>query len=310
MNSGNQRILISIAILIFCSLHVKAQLNIVKKNDGIKEYTTENSLPYDSIMNLCTESFPSLPGQTLFMHGAKNDQHGYDDTFFTDNFLLDKRNIYKVDNVCFTPSKAVVGKYYDVLKVWTKRDYFSMGCCILLKEKESGDEIYYNGYKYPESMTCLGYYEKLKRYIGKSFKSLGIQVENTDGIVVNPIEGENYKCVDVALEMNSNGAFLVMEDEKKNRLKATPVGPEVYEFVSEDRINELTDKYGKKYGEQIAFRKVVIGMNEEMVRTAWGEPYRKSEITNNKSKIETWSYSNNRYVYITDGKVSDISIYK
>lgn len=310
MNSDKKRITVLMAVIAGCCLDIDAQLNIVSKKDGVKEYTIENAVPYDSIMNLCKESFPSLPGQTLFMHGAKNDQYGYDDTFFTGNFFFDERTVYKVENVCFTPSKAVVGKYYDVLKVWVKQDYFSMGCCMLLKEKESGDEIYYNGYRYPQAMTCLGYYEKLKRYLGQSFKSLGIAVENVDGTVAYPNEGDRYKCVDLALEMNSDGAYLIMEDDKKNRVKATPVGHEIYEFVSDERVMTLIEKYGKEYGRQIAFRKIAIGMNVEMVQVAWGEPYKKSEMMNNKDKVESWSYSNNRFVYITNGKVSDIRIYK
>ena len=193
-------------------MYAHAQLNIVPKNDGLKEYTVTNAHPYDSLTNVEKRSFTSLPGQTLYMHGVKNDRNGYWDAFYTVNFLTgDDRTVYKAVNISTTPSKEVVGKYYEVVKVWTKTDYLSAGCCLLLREKESGDEMYYNPFRYPLSMTCIGYYEKLKRFVGQTFLSLAKAVETEDGQVITPAEGAEYRCVDIGLKMNSDGAFLLME---------------------------------------------------------------------------------------------------
>ena len=138
-------------------MYAHAQLNIVPKIDGLKAYTVTNAHPYDSLTNVEKRSFTSLPGQTLYMHGVKNDRNGYWDAFYTVNFLTgDDRTVYKAVNISTTPSKEVVGKYYEVVKVWTKTDYLSAGCCLLLREKESGDEMYYNPFRYPLSMTCIG----------------------------------------------------------------------------------------------------------------------------------------------------------
>lgn len=52
-------------------MYAHAQLNIVPKNDGLKEYTVTNAHPYDSLTNVEKRSFTSLPGQTLYMHGVK-----------------------------------------------------------------------------------------------------------------------------------------------------------------------------------------------------------------------------------------------
>ena len=197
-----------IMLFLSCSLYAVAQLNIIPKNDGLKEYTVQNAQPYDSLTNVESRSFASLPGQTLYMHGAKNDSRGYYEVFFTGNFLDgEKQPVYQMDGVSVTPAKSVVGKYYEVLKVWTK----GTGCCILLREKESGDEIYYNPYRYPLCMTCLGFYEKLKRYIGQAFFSLAKRVETEDGQIITPPEGTEYHCMDIGLKMNSDGAFLIME---------------------------------------------------------------------------------------------------
>lgn len=60
------------------------------------------------------------------------------DAFYTSNFLAgDDRTVYKAVNISSTPAKEVVGKYYEVVKVWTKTDYLSAGCCLLLREKKA-----------------------------------------------------------------------------------------------------------------------------------------------------------------------------
>lgn len=293
-------------------MYAHAQLNIVPKNDGLKEYTVTNAHPYDSLTNVEKRSYASLPGQTLFMHGARNDSRGYYEVFFTGNFLNGgKHPVYKVDGMSVTPAKEVVGKYYEVLKVWIKTTPYGSGCCLLLREKESGDEVYYKPYMYPLSMTCLGYYEKLKRFVGQTFFSLAKRVETENGQIITPAEGAEYRCVDVGLKMNSDGAFLLMEGTDGVRVEAFPIGgDEVYEFVSTARIASLTEQYGKKYGERIAFRKVETGMTKEMVIAAWGEPYRKSEVKKEEGTLESWSFSDNRYVEILDGKVVNVRVYK
>lgn len=85
-------------------MYAHAQLNIVPKNDGLKEYTVTNAHPYDSLTNVEKRSFTSLPGQTLYMHGVKNDRNGYWDAFYTVNFLTgDDRTVYKAVNISTTP---------------------------------------------------------------------------------------------------------------------------------------------------------------------------------------------------------------
>lgn len=303
----------NLAIMAFLSysLYAEAQLNIVIRNSGMKEYTVQNAQPYDSLTNVEERSFAALPGQTLYMHGARNDSRGYYDTFFTGNFLAGSgRQVYKDDGLGNTPAEAAVGKYYEVQKVWTERDYLTVGCCLLLREKESGEEIYYNPYIYPLSMTCLGFYEKLKRYIGQTFLSLAKRVETEDGQIITLPEGTEYRCVDVGLKMNSDGAFLLMEGADGVRVEACSIGgDEVYEFVSAALISSLTERYGKKYGKQVAFRKVDTGMTREMVIAAWGEPYRKTEIKRQDGTLETWRFSDNRYVELLDGKVLNVRVY-
>ncbi len=93
------------------------------------------------------------------------------------------------------------------------------------------------------------------------------------------------------------------------KVEAFPVDDEIYEFVSTERVNMLKKKYGNKYGELIAFRKVDTGMTKEMVIAAWDEPYRKSEYKKQDKLFESWSFSGNRYVEILEGKVVSVRSY-
>lgn len=105
------------------------------------------------------ENFAALPGQTLFMSGIKDPSRGYVETFLRGNFLPGKSSIYGSDNMLITPSEKVEGKYYYVEKVWLRRSPGRVvACSMLLKEKESGEELYYKPTLYPQAMICTGYY--------------------------------------------------------------------------------------------------------------------------------------------------------
>lgn len=157
-------------------------------------------------------------------------------------------------------------------------------------------------------MICLGYYEKLKsRYIGKTFLALGLRVEKMNGGLVTPAVGSEYSCKDVGLEMNKNGAVLILENESGEQVKATPVDDEVYEFVTTEQRDYIIKKYGQKYGLQIALRQIALGMTTEMVLEAWGKPYRKSASQNGNKTAESWAFDRNRYVNFENGKVVYIS---
>ncbi len=50
-----------ITFFLCTAIYAQAQLNIVPKNDGLKEYTVTNAHPYDSLTNVEKRSFTSLP---------------------------------------------------------------------------------------------------------------------------------------------------------------------------------------------------------------------------------------------------------
>lgn len=301
-------------ILIFSlavtSIIAQAQLNIISNKPELKEYSVNNAEPYDSLNNISVKSCKGLPGQTLFMCGEKKAGNSYVSTFYTDNFLtVDKPKTYKDDKYS-TPAEAVVGKYFEVEKVYTKPAGITLRYALLLREKESGDIVYFQPTIYPRAMICLGYYEKLKsRYIEKTFLSLGLRVKTMDGGIVTPAIGSEYRCKDVGLEMNKDGVILILENESGEQVKATPVADEVYEFITTEHRDHIIKKYGQKYGEQIALRQIALGMTPEMVLAAWGEPYRKSTTQNETKTAESWAFDRNRYVNFENGKVVYVSSY-
>ncbi len=298
--------LIAMMLIGAASLELSAQLNIVEKNDALKVYTVENALPYDSLTNI--ENYAALPGQTLFVSGIKDPSRGYVDTFFNGNFLTEKPTIYGTENTfASTPAEMVEGKYFDVVKVWLKNGALgSAACCMLLKEKESGDEVYYKPSLYPNAVTCIGYYAKLKRHIGVPFLSLGRKVKTMSGDKIVAEEGKEFRCVDIAIEKNADGPILIMEDSEGLLVKGTPSGNQVYEFVSLYDIAACVKRFGKKYGKEVAMRRVVSGMNAEMALAAWGEPYSKNSVDDKGTTREYWRYSQNRSLDLENGIVKRV----
>lgn len=74
-------------------------------------------------------------------------------------------------------------------------------------------------------------------------------VETEDGQVITPAEGAEYRCVDIGLKMNSDGAFLLMEGADGVRVEAFPIGgDEVYEFVSTARIGSWKNGTARNTG--------------------------------------------------------------
>ncbi|MBQ6084669.1 MAG: hypothetical protein IJK92_10025 [Bacteroidales bacterium] len=65
-------------------------------------------------------------------------------------------------------------------------------------------------------------------------------------------------------------------------------------------------KYGEKYGKLIINGQVVIGMNKEMCRYAWGNPSEINTTTVANHIHEQWVYSLRCYLYFDDGILTAI----
>lgn len=302
---------LTFAIAVLSTLVAHAQLNIVTEKDGIVEYSRENAIPYDSLapFHQSYENYPKLPGQTLFFQGMKNDVNGYPDAFFSANPLKGDAPVYHrmEGGVGNTASDAVVGKYFEVIKVFCLRN---SRYCLLLKEKDSGDEIYcVPGILTANNFVCIGNYEKMKQlHVGKTFYSLGKRIGLVGGGTVQTEEKAEYKAVDMAVELHDNGAYLILEDSKGQRLKGIPYGHIVAGFVAKERVDSLVSKYGKEKGEKIAFQKVEAGMTIEMLVEAFGDPIKKGQATFKGKSAEIWRYPEGYTIGVQNGKV--VSVHK
>lgn len=286
-----------------------AQLNIVTAGDGVVEYSRDNAIPYDSLVpfHQSYENYPKLPGQTLFFQGMRNDKNGYPDVFFTGNPLRGDASVYHrmEDGVGNTAPDAVVGKYFDVIKVFCQRN---SRYCLLLREKKSGDEIYcVPGMLTANSFVCIGNYEKMKQlHTGKTFYSLGKRIGLVGGGTVQTEEGRAYRAVDMAVELHDNGAYLILEDSNGQRLKGIPYGHIVAGFVAKERVDSLVSKYGKENGKKIAFQHVIEGMTKAMLIEAFGEPIKKEQTTFNRKSAEIWRYPEGYNIGVQNGKVVSV----
>lgn len=290
------------------AITAQAQVNIVQPGDGIEEYSRENALPYDSLQNITTQSVGCLPGQTVFMQGVRNDGSGYHQMFFTDNFLRSQAPVYHDNRYQFTPASDVVGRYYTVERVWLRREQLGSACCLLLRDKATGTEIYCNPWARSGSMTSMGYYEKMKKlHTGKTFHALHITTKTIDGLRITPELDAPYQCIDVGLELHGGDMFLILQGADGQKVRATPVGNLVYEFVSDDHIQAMTAKYGKKYGKSIAYRRAEEGMTAAMVTDAMGDPYHKQVYKGNEGEQEYWDYGRNGSIVLLKGKVVRVS---
>lgn len=244
-------VLLSIAVVLSASV-ANAQLNIVVAGDGIVEYSCENAIPYDSLapFHQSYENYPKLPGQTLFFQGMKNDVNVYPGAFFSSNPLRGDAPVYHgmEGGVGNTAPDAVVGKYFDVIKVFCQRN---SQFCLLLREQKSGDEIYCVPGMLTANIVCIGNYEKMKQlHVGKTFYSLGKRIGIVGGGTMQTEEKTAYRAVDMAVELHDNGAYLILEDCKGQRLKGIPYGHIVAGFVAKERVDSLVSRFGKENGER------------------------------------------------------------
>ena len=72
-----------------------------------------------------------------------------------------------------------------------------------------------------------------------------------------------------------------------------------------ERLEKLTKKYGKKYAKDILDRHVRIGMTDEMVLEAIGEPLHINSTVTKYSYDEQWVYKY-KYIYFENGRVTTI----
>ena len=245
----------------------------------------------------------------MFFLGLKNDVNGFPDTFFSANPLRGDAPVYHrmESGAGNTAPDAVVGKYFDVIKVFCQQN---SRYCLLLREQKSGDEIYcVPGILTANNFVCIGNYEKMKQlHLGKTFYSLGKRIGLVGGGTMQTEEGTAYRAVDMSVKLHDNSAYLILENSKGQRLKGIPYRHIVAGFVAKERVDSLISKYGKENGEKIAFQHVTEGMTKAMLIEAFGDPIKKEQTTFKGKPAEIWRFPEGYNIGVQKDKV--VSVHK
>lgn len=288
-----------------------------------KEKMLETYVSYDSLQSLNANNILKHIGQTLFLKGNPyHKENGYSYSFYTkeileptDRFLympIEKNSKYG-DNIV-TDYDKVVGRYYDVLDIKTQKNVISIDYCLKLREKSEGDTIYYRvgSSGSMDDFITLGYYEKMKSlYIDKEFYTVGSYKFTTikPETEVKPPFKTAFKCIDIVVDINEyGGAYAVLENESvgkiRGKIKTESIG-DIHSLISISDYDQYINRFGIKYGDLIAQRRVQNGMTEEMVVESWGRPNDINTTTGSWGVHEQWVYDS-AYVYFENGKVSAI----
>ncbi len=303
----------------------------IKTTKPAAKFEQVDKTPYDSTVNFLVEEPQKYIGQDLYLKGMSETlrKYGYS------GFVLDykeptsgnKKNVYKCCDSYGSLYTELVEKYFTVLEVikhpkgesGDSSDELLYGkkWFLKLKEKESGDTIYFeydSRFEHSFPFVVVGFYEKLKKncqgkkyVLGKSTTDLyldEIDVHTGKKITFNP--GEKWECIDVTVEEKYYYLSFLLKDKLGQTFTVNYeyfIGDNKYHDIFTDTEN---DKYEKKFGKinwtKILNNEVLIGFTEEMVNLSWGKP----EKITKTSFGDRWDYYE-KYLYFEYGKLKSIN---
>lgn len=297
----------------------------------------EEVVPYDSLEDICEKNYKSLVGQTLFLRPTKEAQkNGY----YTNLELLTSPSAeYSAKRYMQRPSSPYIhpvvdykvnSKYFEILEMTEKKGDVEDYYIYKLREKESGDTVYYRFRKkmgFPSlDFVVVGYYEKMKKMMKGNklvyknwaasmypIYSLQDGKEVTQGIPNNTI----FDCKDVTfLEDKYYSMVYILHNDTYGDFYAKEYGFKTL-FITYDkylaeqkadqqRKKQLIAKYGQRNGQLIFDGKVRIGFTKAMCKAAWGEPEDINKTSGSWGVHEQWVYRDGSYLYFENGKLTSI----
>ena len=308
----------TLAIFTLCLFAINCYSQITAITTNAKEEPKEIQA-YDSLETLNFKNVLSHKGQIIFIKGSNYvKENGYPYYFFTDTISvlrLMKHYIYKptagkIEGTIVSNYSELVGKYYKIQSIYTAKDKYDGTVYWLKLIGEDNYPFYLRFYKdtYIYGFITQGYYEKMKQiFIGKEFYSIGsteYQKVDSNGSIELPNK-TRLKCIDIAVNIGEDGpAFAVLENEKYGKIKAEITNDQKLDmFISLPDYNRYLKKYGSKFGRYVAEREIVIGMNKNMVKDAWGDPDHINTTQGTYGAHEQWVYGK-RYIYFKNGIVT------
>ena len=250
----------------------------------------EISLPYDSTRNCLSKSeLEQYIGQIFYLPKTTMElEKGFS------GFKKDiKGNVFKPTNkTTFAKTKyeTIAGRYFNVIGIERNTRAYKNDVYIHLRERETGDELYYDYGKDIFPFIVQGYYEKTRNeMIGRTFYfDLGKVLK---------------KCVDYYIEEDLTYSEILKFDDNTTRVvgdllfNEDAIGRTVYE--SRQKENEIETKYGK----------LRLGINESECEIICGSPIKKNVSEGEWGKHEQWVYDD-KFIYLENGKVTSIQYEK
>lgn len=154
------------------------------------------------------------------------------------------------------------------------------------------------------------------------------QIEYEQGNFAVPIKDiknwdVTYSTPEIIVNMfrTSDGMRIVSEQELNNvvsnfntvqnklrasQLKAAQKAEQAFAQYKQERLKNLTSKYGTEMASVIAEHKVKIGITQEMCREAWGTPYETYTTTTAAGSTQIWIYGYKTRLYFVNNRLNII----
>lgn len=287
------------------------------------DYRKQDSPPavYDSLSNSVGKNTELLIGQCLYFLPLPEyiRSSGYMGFYADSELKIAFKPKGNRKNSPFSENSAIENKYFDVVDIGKHIEYSIETIYLKLKERESGSVLYYTQ-KSMSDYIIVGYFEKIRQIsINKIFISRGRnwRIEKSDLVDINTGRsvhyeaGTTWRCVDVALDLNSKYVIdhvsLVIENNREERVLLDYItsGKEAY-FYTERRAAQIKEQYGEDLYTLILRGSIRIGMSQEVATLSWGYPSEVNKTSTVGGINEQWVYGDGQYLYFENGKVTAI----
>jgi hypothetical protein len=317
-------VLMVIGLGIFNNLN--AQINTGKEPPVLKP---DMYKAYDSTRNYLSNETYKYIGQELFL---KPDMSGTTERFggysgFDTEYIYTGPGYktYKPSGKLGKSSyEDLVGKYFSVLDVIEYLHPVSKRNIIYLqlKEKESGDIVYYTYKEFNENawpFLIVGHFEKVKENeLGKKFivrkngtNGLfiggGMRMEDKDinsGEKIELIVGEILECIDVSYtEIRLQGwkFNLVFRNDKGNEFPIILENTNNKSYLFDYKLaQEYIEEFDEEIWDIILNNSVKLGMTSKECRVSYGIPDKVNSTRTEGMTSEQWVYKNS-YLYFDNG---------
>lgn len=297
------------------------------------------NMEYDSLDNFLGKNFNKYIGQELYLLGKaeilrsfgyagfcldyKKYRYSYSNTY-KPLMTKDGKYIKATLGGGFSYYDSLAGKYFEVISIESHPDscldeiIFGKKCFFKLKEKKSGDIVYYeydSEIEYLFPFIVVGYFNKLKvtepgkEYIvrGKNWNTKGPMIDIQSGNAVSNFEaGSKWKCVDVSIEEKYYKLSLILENNQKEQIAISIGNAKGNSWIIDlEKANQYKQKFGESDWLLILEGKLNIGMSKEKCELSLGKPKSINETITDGKKCEQWIYEN-KVLHFDNGVLSSM----